>query len=175
MVERLRDCLYPDKDMPIKTNGKKPLCHVNVHSKHMFEALVRLGCTLRKSLTLRFPTSDQVPDHLLRHFVRGYFDGDGCITWNTKTYRVQASFSLLSSRWFIEGFRKLMKQNDVYMGVHRHKHAPNTYRASTGKQSSLRFLHDYLYRDSTIHLSRKRIKFDRLLSMIKERSCLPTP
>jgi hypothetical protein len=35
------------------------------------------GCTSRKSLTLQFPST--IPPSLLHHFVRGYFDGDGCV------------------------------------------------------------------------------------------------
>ncbi|MEK6883539.1 MAG: LAGLIDADG family homing endonuclease, partial [Nanoarchaeota archaeon] len=48
-------------------------------SKDMVIDLCRVGCFHRKTLTLRFPTEKQVPKHLLKFFIRGYFDGDGCI------------------------------------------------------------------------------------------------
>lgn len=38
-----------------------------------------MGLTPRKSLTLTFPTENQVPIEYLPYFVRGYFEGDGCI------------------------------------------------------------------------------------------------
>jgi intein/homing endonuclease len=57
--------------------------------------LINLGCVPCKSLILKFPTKDQVPEHLIHHFIRGYFDGDGCHGfYKTKynTYRESVSF-----------------------------------------------------------------------------------
>lgn len=45
-------------------------------SKKAFQRLLKLGFTPHKSLTLTFPP---VPKKYLSHFVRGYFDGDGCV------------------------------------------------------------------------------------------------
>lgn len=49
------------------------------NSKQIVKDLKKLGCENAKTYTVKFPTSDQVPKYLLRHFVRGYFDGDGCL------------------------------------------------------------------------------------------------
>ncbi len=54
----------------------QPLRTVTINSRTMSEALARLGCVQRKSLILEIPS---IPDDLMRHFMRGYFDGDGCI------------------------------------------------------------------------------------------------
>src|SRR5258708_3881960 len=48
---------------------------LQIGSKRIFKRLLDLGLTPNKSLTLPFP---EVPDAYLGHFVRGYFDGDGC-------------------------------------------------------------------------------------------------
>ncbi|MFQ5405560.1 MAG: LAGLIDADG family homing endonuclease [Candidatus Micrarchaeia archaeon] len=45
----------------------------------MCEDLIQLGCLTRKSNRFSFPT---VPSSFLKHFVRGYFDGDGSIMIN---------------------------------------------------------------------------------------------
>lgn len=176
---RLRDALYPDKDKQISYPdrsggyaGSQPSAYVEIHSKRMFNALVSKGCGLRKSLTLQFPTSDQVPDHLLRHFVRGYFDGDGCITWNRKKWRVQATFSILSSRAFSQGFANVMDKHGVYAGLSQTKHSPQVWKASINKQASLLFLYDYLYQATSLYLARKKVLFDRVIQMIHERSTL---
>jgi len=50
---------------------------LRIGSKKLFSDLVKLGLTPRKSLTIKFPTN--VPDECLSHFIRGYFDGDGCV------------------------------------------------------------------------------------------------
>ena len=47
-----------------------------VGSKLMFNDLLKLGVTPRKSLTILLP---KVPLKHLSFFIRGYFDGDGCI------------------------------------------------------------------------------------------------
>lgn len=57
---------------------------LEINSKYMCERLTELGCHPRKSLTLKFPTENQVPVHLLQHFIRGYIDGDGCIFYLKK-------------------------------------------------------------------------------------------
>lgn len=45
-------------------------------SKRLFSDLAALGFAPRKSKRLRFP---EIPTELLGDFVRGYFDGDGCV------------------------------------------------------------------------------------------------
>ena len=47
-----------------------------------------------KTFTLRFPTENQVPKELLRHFIRGYFDGDGCVSFYTNRKTVMVNFVL---------------------------------------------------------------------------------
>ncbi len=63
------------------------------HSEKMCNDLITLGCVPCKSLVLRFPDLDS---SLARHFVRGYFDGDGSIYWhkskNKKNGGVRLSF-----------------------------------------------------------------------------------
>lgn len=50
---------------------------LNMFSKHMCDSLDKLGMHQNKSLILEFPDIDK---SLYRHFIRGYFDGDGdCI------------------------------------------------------------------------------------------------
>ena len=60
----------------------------------IFNDLLKLGLTPRKSLTLRLPI---VPNQYFSHYLRGYFDGDGCLTlsrsFGQKAYRVKLVFS----------------------------------------------------------------------------------
>lgn len=62
-------------------NGKEyessGIYRLRIGSKKMFDDLIKLGLTPRKSLTIKFPKS--IPGDCLNHFVRGYFDGDGCV------------------------------------------------------------------------------------------------
>lgn len=47
---------------------------LQVHNRLMVNALLKLGLTSTKSLTLEYPNIDSQFDS---HFIRGYFDGDG--------------------------------------------------------------------------------------------------
>ncbi|HEY4515250.1 MAG TPA: LAGLIDADG family homing endonuclease [Candidatus Paceibacterota bacterium] len=49
---------------------------LQIGSKEMFEDLTNLGFVPNKSLVLKMPS---IPTRYIKHFVRGYFDGDGCV------------------------------------------------------------------------------------------------
>ena len=53
---------------------------VSIYSSKLVDDLIKKGCVLNKTFQLKFPTEDQVPNHLIQHFIRGYFDGDGSIS-----------------------------------------------------------------------------------------------
>ena len=56
-------------------NGK-PLYLLRVGNTPLYHALEKRGLYPNKSLTVRFP---KVPQKMLKFFILGYFDGDGCI------------------------------------------------------------------------------------------------
>lgn len=76
---------FIDRNKEVKVTKSDKLghfrCRVCLSSKHLWNTLNYLGCTPNKSLTLSFPKLSVFRDaSLIRHFIRGYFDGDGCIT-----------------------------------------------------------------------------------------------
>lgn len=53
-------------------------CRIMIANKHFWNILNGYGCIPRKSLTLQFPDKSIFKSSdLVRHFIRGYFDGDG--------------------------------------------------------------------------------------------------
>ena len=70
--------IRPSRDVRWKT-----MYRLQVGSKEWFEDLTRRGFTQHKSNTLRFP---KVPKESLGDFIRGYFDGDGCIYFKHLKY-----------------------------------------------------------------------------------------
>ena len=65
-----------------KVNGKIR-CELTFSSVEMCQDLTNLGAVRAKSLLIEFPDENIVPEKLMPHFIRGYFDGDGCV-WNGK-------------------------------------------------------------------------------------------
>ena len=51
---------------------------MSIRNDRLYEDLRKFGLKRRKSLTLKFST--HIKDQHLSHFIRGYFDGDGCIS-----------------------------------------------------------------------------------------------
>lgn len=64
-----------------KGNTKKRY-NLQIGGKKLFSSLLYLRFTPRKSLTLKFPP---IPDQFFFHFLRGYFDGDGCAAFEQRT------------------------------------------------------------------------------------------
>ena len=78
-LEKFKKFLNCTNEIKYRQNIKA--YRIMIGSKKMCNDLIKLGCVPNKSLILTFPTEDQVPLELQRHFIRGYFDGDGCITY----------------------------------------------------------------------------------------------
>ena len=62
----------------------KTISAIHLTSDKMFSDLIKQGCIPNKSLILTFPNKYQVPENLINHFIRGYFDGDGSISYGIR-------------------------------------------------------------------------------------------
>ena len=71
----------PDYVVEVQKSNNKIKYKLQIYSRKISKDLEKLGVTANKSLTLQFPTF--IPDSLMPHFIRGYFDGDGCV-WEGK-------------------------------------------------------------------------------------------
>lgn len=49
---------------------------LTINNKHISKRLAELGCGKAKTSVITFPTLEQVPENLIHHFIRGYFDGN---------------------------------------------------------------------------------------------------
>lgn len=57
---------------------------LSISNLKVCQDIFKLGIIPRKSLTLKFPTKDQVPDEFLIDYVRGFFEGDGCFSYGKR-------------------------------------------------------------------------------------------
>lgn len=73
-------------DKNINYKNQYILC---INDEYLSARLADLGVVNAKSLKLTFP--EFLNQDLLRHFVRGYFDGDGCVYYDEKTKKVPNS------------------------------------------------------------------------------------
>lgn len=138
-----------------KTNSYR----VMFSCKNMCEDLIKLGCTPRKSLTLKFPSYNQVPKKLIKHFVRGYFDGDGSIS--LKENSIIVNISILGTKEFLEQMLIESKINESLKKDSRHEN--NTFYIKFNTKNGLDFL-NWMYNESNIHLDRKANKIKELFN-----------
>ncbi len=61
-----------------RTDNKLQRCRFAISCKHIKDTLIEKGCVPNKSYVLKFPDENIFKSKdLIRHFIRGYFDGDG--------------------------------------------------------------------------------------------------
>ena len=101
-------------------NGKiyessKSFC-LRIGNRKMFADLKKIGLTPNKSKTIKFPTN--IPNKYLSHFIRGYFDGDGCIYLQRSKGKTQKliikKLSIIftsGSKIFLEGLNSSLRKN----------------------------------------------------------------
>ena len=130
-----------------------------IANKHISEKLVELGCGKAKTHTLKFPTEEQVPKYLQRHFIRGYFDGDGSVSGDK-----QKQFSIIGTIDFLIPLQETLIEELGFSKTKlddRHKERKNNIRSLRycGINQCMTF-RDWLYKDATIFMGRKKNIFD---------------
>lgn len=126
-----------------------------VNRKVMVNDLIKLGCVPNKSLILQFPTHDIIPEELMPHFIRGFFDGDGCVSCKVASITCTDSFIADLNKYLINAVG-IEGGNFHY----RYKNK-NTVCYKLRRNDTLKFLH-WIYKDSKIHLSRKHRLYQEL-------------
>ena len=129
-------------------------------NKKICENLAKLGCVPRKSLILKFPTFDQVPEYLMNHFIRGYFDGDGS-AWVCKRGKIFSE--LVGTYDFCSKTADFLKKKlNITCNVYDQKNT-TVKRLKISTRASYVFL-DYLYKDCSIKMERKFVIFKKCIS-----------
>lgn len=156
-VIKLKDFIKTNAPIKIKQKKTKEKTYISYSltftSQKTKQDLINLGCIPRKSNILVFPNQNQVPSELLSHFIRGYFDGDGCVTHANKGKQI--AVEILGTKDFIES---LIKWSDINANIHSFKHSPTTYRVQYFGEKGNSFL-EKIYHNSNIKLERKYSKF----------------
>lgn len=131
-----------------------------INSKKITNDLKLHGCFQKKTFNLKFPKLDK---NLIKHFIRGYFDGDGCVMINKNTLNV----AIVGTIDFLNEVKENLNKNcclneTVY--DNRHPNRNNNIRALRfGGNIIINRIFHYLYDDSTIYLNRKRKIFLSIL------------
>ena len=137
-------------------NKPKHTAYIMFSSKKMGEDLVKLGVMPNKTLILKSLPS--IPDNLMKHFIRGYFDGDGSV-YLTKDNTIKTAF--YGTHDFINSIQDfLIKELDLTKKKITDQKEANVSFVGMAKQESEKLYH-YMYDEATIFLNRKYEKYNK--------------
>lgn len=134
-------------------------CTIRVYSRVMYNDLEKYGFGSDKTYDCAFPVLNE---ELFRHFIRGYFDGDGRFCFTDKSFRIA----------FITASEQLGKSIKGVLNDRNYSHFLSSYVNEFGtviydlsinqKNQAIDFL-NYIYKDCTVYLDRKYKKYQKVL------------
>jgi hypothetical protein len=134
---------------------------VSIFSKQIKEDLSKLGCNPKKSLNCRFP---ELPQNLIPHFIRGYFDGDGSV-YTIKPYGRMRNSSIGISFIGTEEFIYVLKDKLEFpkeKGIRKDKRLNVNIRIlEFAGYNIVEKFRNYIYNNATVFLDRKKEIFDK--------------
>ena len=149
--------------IPKKSEKHKNLRRLTINSKKMSNRLNDLGMMQNKTFKLEYPK--WMPENLHNHFIRGYFDGDGCVTFNK--INKQLSISFTGTENMMIGIQDILIRRLSFSKTKlsiRHPERNHNIRSLSyfGNGNSIKF-YDFIYDDATIFMRRKKNKFNEYL------------
>lgn len=157
ILEEIKFCLDYNKPLMKIEREKGVYYDLSINSKKISVDLVNLGCMQAKTFKIKFPAKNIVPKEQLKHFIRGYFDGDGCIS-----LRKTNQLNVLGTMSMIEGIQNELLLNCNINKTKIHKNGKVYIMSYTGNKN-LKEILDYMYSDSNMHLNRKFEKYKRII------------
>ena len=162
-------------------------------SNHMSNKLKEYGCIPNKSLLSTF-NPNMLPNKFMNAFIRGYFDGDGCI-WEGKRKQMlikdknckygireriihNVKFTITGNYNFIDSLQNYLckelglRKTKLNFSKAKQKKHICTMEYSGRKQ--IQKLYDYMYNNATVYEYIKRKKFENIVCAFTEKSVIET-
>jgi len=159
---------YPIKNdilSKVKVDGREHIslcCDLHIYNTKLVKDLFKWGCVNKKSMIIEFPTF--LNDELMRHFIRGYFDGDGCFSYQKKNQCISFVSGSLN---FIKDLDYYLKKNILKVENNINFEEKRFYTLNYTTQSFFIEFYKFIYENANLCLKRKKNKFD---NYIKEKS-----
>lgn len=127
-----------------------PSARVQLNSIEMSNDLIHKGCIPRKSLVLEPPK--HLPQQLIRHFIRGYFDGDGCICFKKGKY---FTISMEGTVGLLNWIKDCLKNIGIdSISIYNNDNTKSKTLSIFKHENYLKFF-NYIYKDKSVFLERK--------------------
>lgn len=164
-LEKFKKAIEYEKEIKIsKTNFPRVnRCRLYFANKHFWETLNNYGCTPVKSLNLKFPNIDTFKNkELIKHFIRGYIDGDGSISYKNAKH-TDFQLRILGTEHFLKNLQinlPLERANKLTKKI-------NVFELCFNSSRGL-YVSNYLYKDASIYLDRKMNRYKEYCRLYQE-------
>ncbi len=166
LIEQVKNTLNSQhKVVTIPSSGnRKEQYLLRIGSHKIYNDLENLGLHPRKSLDMEFP---HIPYRFLSDFVRGYFDGDGCMALESVKNRPHNRLKVIftsGSKEFLGSLSKNLKQRclgktgKVYDSHRSYQLIYN----SVDAVKILEFMYSKAWERKLLYLDRKYLKYEKL-------------
>lgn len=169
ILQEISDVIESDRPIVKEQNTLGSWYTMIIDNREIYQTLESIGLTPNKSLNCEVPV---VPIEFKFDFIRGYFDGDGCVYAKTHKDSTIPTLSIdiaTGSNKFKDGLIELM--SDVFdekhgCSVQVRKNGLNILRMNTTVSERL---YCKMYSKPCLHLKRKKEKFDEILKAREKR------
>ena len=151
---------YSGKEITIQPKEQAIL---QINSSRLCKGLMEQGVSLRKSLQEKPPT---IKRELIRHFLRGYFDGDGCFSIKNPTNRNNSYIGVYIASgeelatWIV---KVVYEEIGVKISIHKQG---KLYKAVIQNREGTEAFMNWIYRDAIVYLNRKYEAYQKYLAKI---------
>lgn len=143
----------------LKYNKNTASYRFQICNRHFVNNIMNLGVVPNKTYENSDFIFQNVPDVLKRHFIRGYFDGDGCVLFAASSNKWVGNIVSLNEMLI----RSIHGYCVQYIGCGTVRRDRTYFRfCLSGNGAMLRF-GDMIYRDAQYFLNRKKEKFDNIM------------
>lgn len=154
IIDRERKC-----KISTKPDNVVEMSCIRIFSMEMYKDLVSHGITESKTRDFLFPNF--MSDKDMRHFIRGYFDGDGCI-YERRNGSMRCDFASVNKAFLLDLKEYILNVLGIVSFVYEDGVG---FRLAIYKYDDvLKFL-KYMYDEASIYLTRK---YNKYLSIIKQ-------
>lgn len=169
LLQKISECMKYEKGITIY-NSRKEFVNLKISCLEIKERLIDIGITPNKTFNMSIEKiMSNIPICFHKDFVRGYFDGDGSISYYTrkKTGKIEPNFNITMPTSNADDFIRYMNVPfDIFKSIDKRTDG-KICQIRNGSRDFIKYMYEYLYKDSPhLFLERKKNKFEEYLTII---------
>lgn len=139
-------------------------CLLYFSNSEIKQTLAQYNITAKKTFTVSIPN---LPSNLFRHYIRGYFDGDGWVSYSKPNNNSYICAGFIANKRFADELNQILKK-EIGITLSTTPNKTMIQLACSGCDKTYKLL-NYLYKDASIYLHRKQELYINLHNFINEK------